>query len=379
MPAPLEVGSSTSRLRFGHHYAFENTDDMLATPSKTRPAGSTGALQFRDAFGKFKGTSGLTFSETTGTLAFVGSAQTANNPLLDLSQTWNNAAVAFSGVRFNAIGGATSGAASKLLDLQLDGSSKFFVNKSGDTTVGAYLYLGNANQYIRSTGSFIEIATYGSTGVSIYGGANGYIGLSGSPGAAPDALLFRDAAGIFAQRNGVNAQAFRVYNTFTDASNGEWGAMRWNAGILEIGGYKNGTGATRTLRMFGSDGSSGVIQITNGLVAVGPALSIGYGSGPNGPAVSDVVLYAASSGVLRLSNSASTDFARLCLGGLTASFPAIKRSGATVQARLADDTGFTFVQGKLQTDAPAVIETLVLVRSITLYDSTGTAYKVPCT
>lgn len=47
---------------------------MLAIPTKTRPGGSTSALQFRDALGKFKGTSGLTFNDTTNTLAFVGAA-----------------------------------------------------------------------------------------------------------------------------------------------------------------------------------------------------------------------------------------------------------------------------------------------------------------
>lgn len=44
--------------------------------------------------------------------------------------------------------------------------------------------------------------------------------------------------------------------------------------------------------------------------------------------------------VFTLFNNAQTDFGRLQFGGTTASFPAIKRSGAALQVRLADDTGF---------------------------------------
>jgi hypothetical protein len=38
---------------------------------------------------------------------------------------------------------------------------------------------------------------------------------------------------------------------------------------------------------------------------------------------------------------------RLCWGGLTASFPAWKRNAATLQCRLADDSAFAFLDGKL--------------------------------
>lgn len=47
-----------------------------------------------------------------------------------------------------------------------------------------------------------------------------------------------------------------------------------------------------------------------------------------------------SDGVVRLMNSPGTDFNRLQFGGTTASFPAIKRSGAELHTKLADDSGF---------------------------------------
>jgi hypothetical protein len=59
--------------------------------------------------------------------------------------------------------------------------------------------------------------------------------------------------------------------------------------------------------------------------------------------------------------------------------PAIKRNGTELQARLADDLAFTFIQGKLKTDT-AYTGTVVAATTgyITIYDSTGTAYRVPC-
>lgn len=51
-----------------------------------------------------------------------------------------------------------------------------------------------------------------------------------------------------------------------------------------------------------------------------------------------------SNGVVRLTNDAATDFNRLQFGGTTSSFPALKRSSATLQVRLADDSAFTTIQ-----------------------------------
>lgn len=45
-------------------------------------------------------------------------------------------------------------------------------------------------------------------------------------------------------------------------------------------------------------------------------------------------------GVLLLNNNAQNDFGRIQFGGTTSSFPALKRSGTTLQVRLADDGGF---------------------------------------
>lgn len=50
------------------------------------------------------------------------------------------------------------------------------------------------------------------------------------------------------------------------------------------------------------------------------------------------VISAPSNGVIRLANSAQTDFGRLQFGGTTSSFPALERNGIRLDVRLADDS-----------------------------------------
>lgn len=60
-------------------------------------------------------------------------AVTADAPVLDLQQTWNNSGVTFTGLKFNAAGtsDANSASGSLLLDLQLGGTPLFSFRKSG--------------------------------------------------------------------------------------------------------------------------------------------------------------------------------------------------------------------------------------------------------
>jgi len=65
------------------------------------------------------------------------------------------------------------------------------------------------------------------------------------------------------------------------------------------------------------------------------------------------------------------------IGGTTSSFPALKRSSTTLQARLADDSAFAPVQGKLTTDTAYTAGDPATTGYLVIYDSNGTAYKVP--
>lgn len=82
---------------------------------------------------------------------------------------------------------------------------------------------------------------------SIPGG--GGIGGAGGGGSSYT-NLFQDGANGLEERNGVNAQTFRIYNTFTDASNYERGVFQWTTNVLEIGAQFAGTGSTRQLKLF---------------------------------------------------------------------------------------------------------------------------------
>ena len=212
-----------------------------------------------------------------------------------------------------------------------------------------------------------------------------------------DAFLVRDAANILAQRNGVTSQAFRVYNTYTDASNYERGVFdfKTTANVLTIGTEKLGTGATRNIQFlvggvlkadYGVTGSNwtftGNIQTPNSIqvtfdISLGRYLSLGPNPYTGG---STVTMHSATSGILQLSSGIGigAGFDRIQFGGTTTSFPALKRSTTFLQARLADDSAFTNIQGKLTTDTAYTAGVLTATGYITIYDSTGTAYRVPC-
>lgn len=92
---------------------------------------------------------------------------------------------------------------------------------------------GGSNTFsVRADGRVIALAfdlggSFGVTG-STWGSTNGLsattfvkIGSSGSFSFNDDTYLYRDAANTLAQRNSTNAQAFRLYETYTDGSNYE--------------------------------------------------------------------------------------------------------------------------------------------------------------
>lgn len=122
-------------------------------------------------------------------LAYNAGIKTANAPILNLSETWNNSAVAFTGLKYNVTATAFD-ANSRLLDLQKDGSSRFIVRHSGTVDINGALYVSS----------------------EIWAGSSQKIGWS-------DVGVYRDAANVLAQRNGVNAQTFRLYGSYTDPSN----------------------------------------------------------------------------------------------------------------------------------------------------------------
>ena len=70
--------------------------------------------------------------------------------------------------------------------------------------------LSGSALYLTQSGASIQLTSTAAYGFS-----------SGSAPGTSDVLLYRDAAATLAQRNGTTQQIFRLYNTYTDASNYE--------------------------------------------------------------------------------------------------------------------------------------------------------------
>lgn len=156
-----------------------------------------------------------------------GVTVTANTPLLDLSQTWNNGAVAFDAIKLNVT--STAAAYSRLMDLKIGGTSVLTLYSNGDCTVYGLLST--------TVGSVRSAADVG-------------IGTTSQLYWNNSIVLIPDATGVLAQRWSTNPQSYRAYNTHTDASNYERGVFDWAtaANTLTIGTQKAGTGNSRDVR-----------------------------------------------------------------------------------------------------------------------------------
>lgn len=182
-------------------------------------------------------TAGQTITAAANTSALTASYSVTGantTPLLDLSGTWNTTGIA-NGIRLN-ITDSASAATSRLMDLGVGGASRFSVTKIGNAAANSYATSSTFAAF-QSEPATIRVSS-GAT--FCWSSTSNWIGTS-------DLILARDAANTLAQRNGTAAQAFRLYNTSTDASNFERGFMRWNSNTLEIGTEAGGTGTNRAI------------------------------------------------------------------------------------------------------------------------------------
>ncbi len=256
-------------------------------------AGSNTQVQFNSS-GSLAGDSGFTFSSTNKAMTLGGATITANAPVLDLTQTWNNAAVTFTGLRFNVTDTA-SNAASLLFDLQTGGTSRLSVRKDGRLRVPQLGYDVCSIEFGSASHGFsfwlaqqhISWIVQGAIGLTFTGGSNGthvigsnqsfsFASAANPASGGSDTYLFRDAAGIIAQRSGANAQTFRVYNTFTDASNYERFAIQsatYSGGkYTQLAVESAGTGAANQNLVLSPRGTGAfMLQLPDGTTAGGNA------------------------------------------------------------------------------------------------------------
>lgn len=142
-----------------------------------------------------------------------------------------------------ALGGATIGSNALAVTGVIAGSGRILSQNSGfggTSTFGGSTY----NFSLGILGSFGDLVMPAGSNVSWTSGTT-HTNLT-----TVDLSLTRDAANTLAQRNGANAQAFRVYNTFTDSSNGEWTALDWSSNVARLYPVKQGTGQSRDFQIF---------------------------------------------------------------------------------------------------------------------------------
>lgn len=153
-------------------------------------------------------------------------------PLYNLTDVWNSAGTVFTAIAMNVTNTA-SAAGSKLLDLQVSSTSQFSVDPAGGISwpASVTLTVGSSHYYLASTGKL-------------------YADILSVDYNSGDVELRRDAANILGIRYSTSPMTLRVYNTYTDASNYERGALDWTttANVLTIGTQKLGTGSVRNIQ-----------------------------------------------------------------------------------------------------------------------------------
>ena len=210
----------------------------------------------------------------TGTWLTAGGTSTTTKPqvLVEPAGTTSTAwSTAGTGLGVNA----ASGFAGNLLDLQVNGTSQARFTKEGTLAFGASTLVQPSTAGV---GNWVgTLALFGSGGALAATVSSLAVNLSGNYSFewGSDVRLFRDAAGILAQRNAANAQTYRLYNTFTSDTNYERGKLEWASNVFRIGTEKGSAGGTARALELQTDGTTRATIDTSGRLLVGTSTSNG--------------------------------------------------------------------------------------------------------
>jgi len=184
--------------------------------------------------------------------------------IYDMVDTWNDGATTFTAIKMNVTDTA-SASESLLMDLQVDGVSRFSVGPFGGTKFGNgrfFFNYGNNAKYGLGTGS---AGFWGFSDDSLNDVGAFFM-------TRVKTRIYRDSDGVFAMRYGSNPHGLNIYNTYTDASNYERATFKWNANVLEIKPEAAGTGTTRVIHISGlptSNPGPGILWNNAGTPAIG--------------------------------------------------------------------------------------------------------------
>ena len=249
----------------------------------TQPTGGTLLVSDTVGIGTTSPVAKLDIADTTyaGSSALSGSA-------LNITQTWSTSGSP-TAIKLN-VTNTNSGAASNLLDLQVGGVSKLSVAKSGNIFVNSITADGgsggnaigfdiNGSNWGFSNGgnSSFRFGTLHSAYLYVtstkqwkFAGTSTIGWTPGTPDGAADLLLARDAANTLAQRNGINPQAFRLYNTYTDAVSAfERLNIKWDTDVLKLGTERGSVGGLPRALELQTDGTTRMTITSAGRVGIG--------------------------------------------------------------------------------------------------------------
>jgi hypothetical protein len=188
---------------------------------------------------------------------------------------------------------APSGYTGNLLDLQVGGMPAFFTRRydggSGNATTlyiranrtdGYYNYILSHYSGISfgTTNNLNSAPTPGFGNEITFGLGNNGLSLtqiildnnaSANINWANNVFLYKDGFGQLAQRNGTNAQTFRIYNTYTTSTNFERGQVGWTTNTFIVGTEKGSAGGSPRQLELQTDGTTRVAITTDGYVGIG--------------------------------------------------------------------------------------------------------------
>jgi hypothetical protein len=95
-------------------------------------------------------------------LTITGATETANNPALSITQTWNNGAITYDAIDLNVTATASSGA-SNLINLKTGGTTQFKVSRAGVVTLLAGGVTGPTIQFATGAGLYTASGNLGIT------------------------------------------------------------------------------------------------------------------------------------------------------------------------------------------------------------------------
>lgn len=266
-------------------------------------------------------------------------------PLYNVTDTWNDSSTVFTALQVNVTNTA-SATGSRLFDFQLGGNTALYLDKTPTLVLdGNAFAIGNPS---------IRLGSAAGRGLAAVNNSVCLINSAGQPTFAPpvspntagwcvpadyflgfsntsadasqtgDAIFYRDAAAIIAQRNSANPQTFRVYNTASGSPGTDYerGVMDWTttSNVLTIGTQAGGSGTKRAVTLLGeiitvdagSGGSNFDVQLVStskfrvtgaqNAVRTSSTWGFGWGSG-EASTTADTVLNRVAAGVVNFAQS----------------------------------------------------------------------------